>query len=243
MRILSSMGQVVEVGLSHGLIWLILLLSLTVMGVQTSCCILLPQCLSVHMVLCLGRQNSICSYFRGGAIERYEFFGVVGGLSPGVDPSLEHSAEVRSGDFNKDGLSDLFLRYYRGEDEGGFEWSYYLNNGGGFSGSEGKLFGSMNPKVPPIFVDYNSDGYLDVLWHDTDNNVIKASLWSKEENGFSGSLIDVVDTSGDTDHAHIFQDVNADGVVDYVRIEEDRVYTYLGCNRPVNPILNSSLQI
>jgi len=69
---------------------------------------------------------------------------------------------------------------------------------------------------------------LDVLWHDTDNNVIKASLWSKEENGFSGSLIDVVDTSGDTDHAHIFQDVNADGVVDYVRIEEDRVYTYLG---------------
>ena len=166
--------------------------------------------------------------FSGGAIERYEFFGVVGGLSPGVDPSLEHSAEVRSGDFNKDGLSDLFLRYYRGEDEGGFEWSYYLNNGGGFSGSEGKLFGSMNPKVPPIFVDYNSDGYLDVLWHDTDNNVIKASLWSKEENGFSGSLIDVVDTSGDTDHAHIFQDVNADGVVDYVRIEEDRVYTYLG---------------
>lgn len=85
--------------------------------------------------------------------------------------------------------------------------------------------------------DYNRDGYPDLLWHETEDKQIKASLWDSKTARF-GSAFSVRATDGNEDEANLFLDVSGDGLLDYVKMDGTWLSTYMakGSGQPQNMI-------
>lgn len=116
------------------------------------------------------------------------------------------------------------------------EWRYQLNSGAGLEDSQFlKPYG--NDKEALTQLDYNQDGYTDLIWHDTVAKQLKAKLWNPETKGFN-SEINIRATNGNVKESHQFIDVNGDGVLDYIHFAKDKLSTYLGngSNQPRNII-------
>jgi len=77
------------------------------------------------------------------------------------------------------------------------------------------------------FVDYNSDGYSDILWHDYFAKKLKVRLWNSSTESFDPAM-NIRTTSGNRYESHLFYDVNGDGNQDYILFRSNKLYTYLG---------------
>ncbi len=144
-------------------------------------------------------------------------------------------------DINQDGHTDVLYRFV------GYDlaiwpsppvldvWRYRLSSGAGFD--EPKVFLGYTKDLNFIPLDYNHDGYTDIIWHDTVAKQLKAKLWNPETNDFNPE-INIRATSGLTTEAHQFIDVNGDGVQDYIHLAGSTLKTYLGngSNQPRNMI-------
>ena len=65
-------------------------------------------------------------------------------------------------------------------------------------------------------VDYNQDGFPDLVWHDTDNGEFKVKYWDTEAGDFEFADTVIRSTDGDERRAHFLTDANADGTLDYI---------------------------
>ncbi len=130
-------------------------------------------------------------------------------------------------DFNGDGLTDIVYQL----PDGTGQWFYRLNTGTGFTVETSLEIDGDDPTP----ADYNQDGYPDLFWRDTDANKLKVQVWNG--GGFNAS-IDLRSISS-ANHAHLFFDMNGDGVVDYVRVEESSLSTYpsVSPHQPRNKII------
>lgn len=130
-------------------------------------------------------------------------------------------------DVNGDGLSDLVLFGYfgpnptSGEPE---EWAiwYLASTGDGFSAPVEVVNGSdllTRSNLSVQFIDYNRDGYSEIVWHDLEQNKINYASWDGTQFSQVTPLIDNIGDQDELQYSHIFADVNGNGAPDYVRIK------------------------
>jgi len=154
---------------------------------------------------------------------------------PVVDTYSNFLRDPLAVDFNGDGLTDLT---YNNE---ATKTYFKLNTGQGFTTSQETLSAindsSLDSSNAKTSLDYNHDGYPDIVWFDHNADKIKVMIWDPEINSF-GTAIEILSTSNDDKEAHLFLDMNGDGVSDYVNVKDDKLYTYpnLGANQPRNVI-------
>ena len=170
--------------------------------------------LNLSSGLTLNANNTFATYFHDHDV-----------MGEGLNPAVRYA--VTGADFNGDGLTDIAYRRIVG---GASQWYYSLNTGAGFTG-EAPL--EIVGKAPQV-IDYNHDGHPDLAWHDNSANALKVQLWNGQ--GFDSAITLPHNASGN--HAHLLFDMNGDGLVDYVRVEDNRLLTYsgLGPHRPRNKI-------
>ncbi|MBL4827138.1 MAG: VCBS repeat-containing protein, partial [Spongiibacteraceae bacterium] len=185
----------------------------------------------------------------GGTITNYYAVLLDGNESPAVPPVYFHHMANSSNrafwldrqavDINSDGLTDIYYR--RPEPEQFYDRnSYYrLNTGNGFGEevSLGELpqstYGVDESKAR--FVDYNNDGFQDLLWEekiDTYNGKVWVRYW--HDDGFE-TAFEARSTGSELD-VNQFLDSNGDGQLDYIVFHYDRIYGYLGHNPQANKI-------
>ncbi|WP_444889448.1 RHS repeat-associated core domain-containing protein [Microbulbifer sp. DLAB2-AA] len=127
-------------------------------------------------------------------------------------------------DINGDGLADVLLEGRLGNiDDEVSEYSYSLSTGQGLT--EEVQLGKMPAKAQLQWFDYDNDGALDLVWHDKDIARLYVRRWRSIDQQFSAPNY-FLQTTGSAHAAHIFVDMNGDGVTDYLRIEEDMAYLY-----------------
>lgn len=183
-------------------------------------------------------QQGWIQYEQLGIRDRGDYENAIPGSAVSTNPGaggLGNTVEVV--DVNGDGLSDLFTRFSSWdslEDLVMGPWRYQINTGEGLSSPV--EFGLIGAQLRPQFVDYNHDGFIDVIWHDVGNAQLKVRLWDKATSSYSSEGV-IRSTNGNDDHAHLFMDVTADGVVDYVKVEKDKLYTYPGISSETSNVI------
>ncbi|WP_175453026.1 PQQ-binding-like beta-propeller repeat protein [Microbulbifer yueqingensis] len=162
-----------------------------------------------------------CKYYNGLMVMASSAVGEYGSYA-----FLGEVDTVESMDINGDGLPDIIYRR-------GATGYYRLNNGRDF---EPEVNLGELPRERQYF-DYDSDGNVDLVWHDDKAARLKVRLWRTLEQDF-GPAGSFRKTSGDKNAAHLFVDMNGDGVTDYVNIEDDIAELYLarGFRVPVNVV-------
>lgn len=136
-------------------------------------------------------------------------------------------------DVNADGLSDILYRDH-------LTLYYYENNGSGLEPRVAvKSFAANSAYTSSIdynedrrpslqFVDYNGDGYLDLI--DSDQVKYRSGLvayyWSPEQSTYSSTGY-LTGLENEEDSAHIFMDADGDGITDYVTFAGSTFSTYL----------------
>ena len=143
------------------------------------------------------------------------YFNLNDAVGEGFNPEVRY--DLIGADFNGDGLTDIVYRRIVNNASG---WYYSINTGAGFTG-EGTL--DLVGK-PPQVIDYNHDGYPDLAWRDTRDNTLRVAVW----NGAGFNAAETLRHVGSANHAHLLFDINGDGRVDYVRVEDNRLLTYTG---------------
>jgi RHS repeat-associated protein len=118
---------------------------------------------------------------------------------------------LKSVDFNGDGLSDQLYQYHKNSPHGE-TWFYRLNTGTGFS-QEASL--ASNKTIGAA--DYNADGYPDIYWHGDHYSHILVRLWNPSTNGFD-SVIRVETAQVERYQIEQLDDFNGDGVIDYLQL-------------------------
>lgn len=126
-------------------------------------------------------------------------------------------------DLNNDGLSDLLFRR-------DYSWSYQLNKGNSFS--EPRLITSVAGHTYDMgqisLLDYNSDGYLDMLWHDIQNQRLKYRLWNPASETLANAV--TLGAQRSSDRRYSTADITGDGFADLVemKINDDAVSVFRG---------------
>lgn len=139
-------------------------------------------------------------------------------------------------DINGDGLSDLF-RVKAGNGIDGLDWEYKLSDGTKFR--SGTDFIYIDRSQQPKFVDWNRDGYMDVLIHAPYAGTLQLMKWNPGSHTFNFSNVTFGDTWGDGNHHHLFLDISGDGVNDYVHIAGTELTSYLaGPGNSVNGVIS-----
>ncbi|TQV70787.1 hypothetical protein FKG94_20905 [Exilibacterium tricleocarpae] len=142
------------------------------------------------------------------------------------------SGYIVFGDINADGLSDV-LNF----DQQHGEWRLFLSDGETLvpQGAVVSAAGLSAAREQALqLIDYNQDGYLDVVWHDRAQRKLMVRHWDPE----TESLATAVDiqwhyngvslplyTSLDATVQNLLVDWTGDGVVDYVRYQ-DETFTF-----------------
>ena len=121
----------------------------------------------------------------------------------------------RVADINADGLSDSIWK--------GSSWIYRLS---GRTEGEAVSIGNFHEKAPPQFVDYNRDGYLDLVWHDVANSLLKVRLWDAINEKFTSTEAIIRNTDGNENHGHFLMDLNGDGGLDYILTTGKKISIY-----------------
>lgn len=147
--------------------------------------------------------------------------------SPAVAPYFELATviEAEVADPNADGLSDLFYRIGSGSPD---EFKVLINKGDGTFATQSIVDTTLtNQHAQRQFVDWNMDGYVDLLWRKkvgssmTDINVRYWDPGSGTHGAF-GPTTQVASLSGwsDIESVAVF-DVNGDAAADIVRINKN----------------------
>lgn len=123
-------------------------------------------------------------------------------------------------DINGDGLSDLVYL------SGSGNYYYRMNNGAGFD--DPLLWVTLptytsGPKAIPQFLDFNGDGFVDVVWHNRSDGKIYVRLWGATENTVIKSGVGTAQND-----AHMVMDVTGDGLYDHLRVTSTSLNTYKG---------------
>lgn len=133
------------------------------------------------------------------------------GMNP-ISPTNATKFDFIPADLNGDGRSDLI---FKDHDD---NWSYFIRGVG--SGSNRIALPDVTGKKVQL-VDYNQDGYLDLVW--PANGKLNVKLWNGS--GFGPKI--VTDVAADTSNEFYeeFADVNGDGYQEYIQIQ-DTNYTH-----------------
>lgn len=122
-------------------------------------------------------------------------------------------------DINGDGLSDLVYlsagSYY-----------YRINNGTGFD--DAVLWATLptytsGPKATPQYLDFNGDGFVDIVWHNRNDGKIYARLF-----GDTQDIVIKSNAGTAQNDAHMIMDVTGDGLYDHLRVTSTSLNTYKG---------------
>jgi len=177
--------------------------------------------------LCPGGGNSSPTLMR-----RYEFYTptktgheLVSVIASGGQNSFKPNAQVKVSDFNGDGYADLYLDLWNSTSSG--DWVLKLNNGLGEFPTSISIRNDVPDQADMQAVDYTGDGYPDLIWH----NLPYGSLLMREWDPSTSSLLSAVtirSVNTSAGHVHQFYDLSGDGLIDYVNIASDRLYSYLG---------------
>lgn len=117
-------------------------------------------------------------------------------------------------DINNDGLSDLII-------SGSINWNYRLNAGFGYHIPQSitNISSSTYATTSVNFIDYNQDGYLDVIWQDKQNSKLKLRTWDRATNTM-GSDTDLL-SSMPASYNYSFGDLTGDGFIDLIQMKDN----------------------
>ncbi|MBB6523442.1 T6SS effector amidase Tae4 family protein [Pseudoteredinibacter isoporae] len=134
---------------------------------------------------------------------------------------LPDKDSVRFADMNADGLSDVLVSRHNG-------WFLYYSTGTGLADSG---LGAVIPAASNTsedqsvqLVDYNYDGYMDVVWRDGTTLYVKQ--WQPATRNFSTAII--LSSSAVESGQNIVADLNGDGVLDFTTIDKRYLRQYNG---------------
>lgn len=121
-------------------------------------------------------------------------------------------------DVNGDGISDAIF-----SEGSSTDWSYMISNGLNFLDPVALNLGSYSIK-DPIWVDYNRDGFLDVIWLERgfgeDKYRAKYKVWNLATNAYSEED-DFHDYSVEEDELFQIFDCTGDGILDVVKLTRE----------------------
>ncbi|WP_444889778.1 HYD1 signature containing ADP-ribosyltransferase family protein [Microbulbifer sp. DLAB2-AA] len=140
-------------------------------------------------------------------------------LSPNAFNEVNtHNYYWRPSDLNRDGLTDMLFKDEKDN------WSYALSNDGELS----DYIALPEIDVKSIyFVDYNHDGYVDIVWPGSN---LRVKLWNGS--GFD-KVIETNIPAGTGHSIHpMFADMNGDGFHEYVRIYDGTSNHYVDFYAP-----------
>lgn len=157
-----------------------------------------------------------------------------------------HVKDLVVTDANGDGLSDLFYPVYH-DGDGEVNRFYFAINKGDGSFDVQSIYSSTihaSDVRRPQFVDWNGDGYQDLLWKETSGS---AEVWVRYFDPVTnrlGSTSRVMYVSSTLNESVFFPDVNGDSIPDVLRIDTSsgagvvRVYTRKSGSTVVNQAMN-----
>ena len=141
------------------------------------------------------------------------------GLADSAESRLERELNAQLIDINGDGLADLIRRTPVGETDS--RHFLHINNGASFNSPV--QFDTYSAAAGVQYGDINRDGKLDLIYHDRDAKALKYRLFDRTR--FSGIAKTIIATNGDSLEQRSLVDINADGLPDYIRQTQERIYT------------------
>lgn len=113
-------------------------------------------------------------------------------------------------DINADGLTDLIVAYASGQRR------VFLSNGKNFVYHSTLTGIPNNDDTKLSFIDYNNDGYKDVVWHDGTSS-FKIKIW--EDTGYAATFYLKTGVPFNDKIAHLFADISGDAHTDYLQLK------------------------
>ena len=139
-----------------------------------------------------------------------------------VSLALPTLASFQPVDINADGLTDLlettYINHHHNVDTERF---MLINTGNGFSRTPNILSGSPR-RLSVSLIDYNQDGYPDLVWNDNDRKAMYVKYWNNAAQSFDGEFKLLITRDAPEDR-HMFYDVNGDGGLDRVSFKDRKV--------------------
>ncbi len=153
-------------------------------------------------------------------------------MTPSIGLSIASYQTILFADINADGLADALNFQLDGR-----QWHLYLSDGNGLV-DQGPVFAADDfaaaREQAPQLVDYNRDGYLDIIWHDKANRRLKVRYWDVETESLAAAVdlqwttatgpLPIVTSTDDT-ASNLFVDWTGDGSIDYIRYQSE-VFTF-----------------
>ena len=136
---------------------------------------------------------------------------------------IRHIAKVRDvhsvmvHDINKDGLPDIFIR--TPDSESSNPVKLLINNGIGFEAPIDVVGIDFIRSRMPTIVDYDQDGYSDLLWPDSDRVRNNFFRWNNTLQRFE----EPIKRAGDTDRYYFYVDMDSDGLQERVQVLQGRI--------------------
>ena len=132
--------------------------------------------------------------------------------------------EVQVADLDQDGLSDLFYPLSAPASDEAVRFDYRINKGDGTFEDPVSLPGPsiLEQEADVQIVDWNMDGYPDVLWRSTGGGgLVHVRYWNPDTRSFGDTHTAVSSVSGAAAETARFFDVNGDAVPDVLRINRN----------------------
>lgn len=134
-----------------------------------------------------------------------------------ITPSANTISTVtfKTSDINLDGMADIAYM-------DGINWRYRLNtaSGFGFADTLTSITSSLDSTNSLDLVDYNRDGYADVIWHDRKNKQLKLRTWNTTTNSMGTSDTILADSKA-ASHNFSWGDMTGDGFADLIELKTD----------------------
>ncbi|WNO08554.1 FG-GAP-like repeat-containing protein [Teredinibacter sp. KSP-S5-2] len=143
--------------------------------------------------------------------------------------------KVKFADFNTDGLPDLAyfanVQKYNANtklfEQHGNGWRFLINTGNGFSNPTEYFSWGDDRKIAVEFADYNQDKHPDILAFNTDRSRVMYFPWNPALDVFDPTGIDIFVANYLEENQYSFNDINADGAVDFIRTDFADKSTYI----------------